>query len=113
MLKTSILLPPKRTPLEQGEPVGAKPPLSARHVWSIQAPSSNEIESTRAPRGLPSPHRARPHKIQQAERGLAAVCYAAGLAMLHSFNLSARLRLRSERRCSFPAHNAAVQCQTR
>ena len=34
--ENSILLPPKRTPWNKGKPIGAKPPLLARHVWSIR-----------------------------------------------------------------------------
>ena len=32
----SILPPPKRTPWNKGKLIGAKPPLLARHVWSIR-----------------------------------------------------------------------------
>src|SRR6516162_6623117 len=34
--ENSILLPPKRIPWNKGKLVGAKPPLLARHVWSIR-----------------------------------------------------------------------------
>ena len=34
--ENSILLPPKRTPWNKGKLTGAKPPLLARHVWSIR-----------------------------------------------------------------------------
>src|SRR6202043_2258407 len=32
----SILLPPKHMPWNKGKLIGAKPPLLARHVWSIR-----------------------------------------------------------------------------
>jgi hypothetical protein len=32
----SILPAPKRTPWNKGKLIGAKPPLLARHVWSIR-----------------------------------------------------------------------------
>jgi hypothetical protein len=32
----STLPPPKRTPWNKGKLIGAKPPLLARHVWSIR-----------------------------------------------------------------------------
>jgi hypothetical protein len=34
--ENSILPPPKRTPWNKGKLIGAKPPLLARHVWSIR-----------------------------------------------------------------------------
>jgi len=34
--ENSILLPPKRIPWNKGKLTGAKPPLLARHVWSIR-----------------------------------------------------------------------------
>jgi hypothetical protein len=34
--ETSIRPPPKRTPWNKGKLIGAKPPLLARHVWSIR-----------------------------------------------------------------------------
>ena len=34
--ESSILPPPKRTPWSKGKLIGAKPPLLARHVWSIR-----------------------------------------------------------------------------
>jgi hypothetical protein len=34
--ENSILLPPKRVAWNKGKLVGAKPPLLARHVWSIR-----------------------------------------------------------------------------
>jgi len=34
--ENSILPPPKRTPRSKGKLIGAKPPLLARHVWSIR-----------------------------------------------------------------------------
>ena len=34
--ENSILPPPKHTPWNKGKLIGAKPPLLARHVWSIR-----------------------------------------------------------------------------
>ena len=34
--ENSILPPPKRMPWNKGKLIGAKPPLLARHVWSIR-----------------------------------------------------------------------------
>jgi integrase len=34
--ESSILPPPKRTPWNKGKVIGPKPPLLARHVWSIR-----------------------------------------------------------------------------
>ena len=34
--ENSILAAPKRTPWNKGKLIGAKPPLLARHVWSIR-----------------------------------------------------------------------------
>jgi integrase len=34
--ENAILLPPKRIPWNKGKLIGAKPPLMARHVWSIR-----------------------------------------------------------------------------
>src|SRR5438445_5824766 len=34
--ENTILPPPKRTPWNKGKLIGAKPPLLARHVWSIR-----------------------------------------------------------------------------
>jgi hypothetical protein len=34
--ESSILPPPKRMPWNKGKLIGAKPPLLARHVWSIR-----------------------------------------------------------------------------
>jgi integrase len=34
--ENAILRPPKRTPWNKGKLIGAKPPLLARHVWSIR-----------------------------------------------------------------------------
>jgi hypothetical protein len=34
--ENSILSPPTRTPWNKGKLIGAKPPLLARHVWSIR-----------------------------------------------------------------------------
>ena len=34
--KNSVLSPPKRAPWNKGKLTGAKPPLLARHVWSIR-----------------------------------------------------------------------------
>ena len=34
--QNSILPAPKRTPWNKGKLTGAKPPLLARHVWSIR-----------------------------------------------------------------------------
>ena len=34
--ENSVLSPPKRAPWNKGKLIGAKPPLLARHVWSIR-----------------------------------------------------------------------------
>jgi hypothetical protein len=34
--ENSVLSPPKRAPWNQGKLIGAKPPLLARHFWSIR-----------------------------------------------------------------------------
>src|SRR5580704_12886014 len=34
--ENSIVPPPKHTPWNKGKLIGAKPPLLARHVWSIR-----------------------------------------------------------------------------
>ena len=38
--ENSVLSPPKRAPWNKGKLIGAKPPLLARHVWSIRTKRS-------------------------------------------------------------------------
>ena len=47
--ENSILPPPKRTPWNKGKLIGAKPPLLARHVWSIRTKLQIERRSGAPP----------------------------------------------------------------
>ena len=46
--ENSVLSPPKRAPWNKGKLIGAKPPLLARHVWSIRT----KLQIEKRPRDL-------------------------------------------------------------